>query len=93
LRREIETIFALRDTHSAPKTVPSPPADWVTPFRRLAKEVGVPEELAAGHRDAAALLDPILDGGIATGKWNPTQRRWIATNGPRRPTKAQSLPR
>lgn len=78
LRQEIDTIFALRDTHSAPKALPSPPAEWATPFRRLAKEVGVPDELAAGHRDAAALPDPILDGEIANGRWNPTQRRWVA---------------
>lgn len=77
LRREIKTIFTLRDTHSAPNALPFPPAEWVTPFRRLAKEVGVPEELAAGHRDAAALLDPILDGTVANGRWNPTQRRWV----------------
>ena len=77
LRREIDTIFALRDTHSAPKAVPSPPAEWATPFRRLANEVGVPGELAAGHRDAAALLDPILKGEIATGRWDRTRQRWV----------------
>lgn len=76
LRREIDTIFALRETHSAPKALPSPPAEWATPFRRLAKEVGVPGELAEGHRDAAALLDPILAGEIAAGRWNPAKQRW-----------------
>jgi len=77
LRREIDTIFALRGTHSAPRALPSPPAEWATPFRRLAKEVGVPGELAAGHRDAAALLDPILGSEeIAAGKWDPIERRW-----------------
>lgn len=78
LRREIGTIFALRDTHSAPKVLPSPPAEWATPFRRLAKEVGVRGELASGHRDAADLLDPILAGEVGAGLWDPTQRRWIA---------------
>jgi hypothetical protein len=78
LRREIETIFALRDTHSAPKALPSPPTEWAAPFRRLAREVGVPDELAAGHRDAAALLDPILSGEITTGQWDPTRQRWTA---------------
>jgi Nucleotidyl transferase AbiEii toxin, Type IV TA system len=77
LRSEIKTIFALRDTHSAPKALPPPPAEWAMPFRRLAKEVGVPEELAAGHRDAAALLDPILDREITNGRWSPTQRHWV----------------
>jgi Nucleotidyl transferase AbiEii toxin, Type IV TA system len=77
LRREIDTIFALRDTHSIPKALLPPPAEWTTPFRRLAEEVGVPSELAAGHRDAAALLDPILAGEVPTGKWDPAQRCWF----------------
>ena len=78
LRREIDTIFALRDTHSVPSALPLPPAEWAAPFRRLAEEVGVPAELAAGHRDAAALLDPVLGGEVATGTWDCAQRRWIA---------------
>ena len=77
LCREIDTIFTLRATHLAPKALPSPPAEWATPFRRLAEEVGVPGELQAGHGDAAALLDPILNGNIAEGQWDPTQRRWL----------------
>lgn len=76
MRREIETIFALRGTHSAPKALPSPPAEWAAPFRRLAREVGVPDELAAGRGDAAALLDPILSGEITFGHWDPARQRW-----------------
>ena len=78
LHREIETIFALRGTHSAPKALPSPPAEWAAPFRRLAKEVGVPDELAAGHGDAAALLDPILSEEITAGQWDEARQRWTA---------------
>lgn len=78
LRREIDTIFTLRDTHAAPGVLPSPPAEWATPFRRLANEVGVPDVLAAGHREAAVLLDPILEGEVTEGRWDPIQRCWIA---------------
>jgi hypothetical protein len=78
LSRAIDTIFALRDTHAAPKTLPSPPAEWATPFRRLAEEVGLPPELTTGHRDAATLLDPILAGEVAAGRWERIQRRWAA---------------
>jgi hypothetical protein len=78
LRREIDTIFPLRDTHAVPSALPPPPSEWAPPFRRLAEEVGVPPELTAGHRDAAALLDPILVGEAATGRWDPTQRCWVA---------------
>lgn len=78
LRREIEAIFALRKTHASPKALPSPPADWATPYHRLAEEVGAPSDLEAGHRAAAALLDPLLAGEISSGKWDPTERHWTS---------------
>jgi hypothetical protein len=77
LRREIDTIFALRESHAIPDSLPPPPVEWAVPFRRLAEEVGVPAELAVGHSDAAALLDPILSGEVASGKWDSTQRHWV----------------
>ena len=81
LRREVKTIFTLRDTHAPPGTLPPPPAEWAVPYRRLAEEVGAPVELEAGHRDAAALLDPVLAGKVKSGAWNPARRRWVADNG------------
>lgn len=78
LRREIDTIFELRDTHATPTSLPLPPAEWAGPFRQLAEEVGVPADLEAGHRDAAALVDPILSGEVPSGKWDSTRRRWAA---------------
>jgi hypothetical protein len=78
LRGEIEAIFNLRDTHAPPFALPPPPADWAMPFRRLASEVGVPADLRAGHRDAAALLDPILGDEVTTGRWDPGHRQWGA---------------
>ena len=77
LRHEIATIFELRGTHSIPASLPPPPAEWAVPFRRLAEEVGVPADLDAGHRDAAALVDPILSGEVHSGTWDSTQRRWL----------------
>ncbi len=76
LNHEIESIFATRETHPAPSVLPSPPAEWAAPFRRLAEEVGLAPDLAAGHRDAAALLDPVLTGLVSEGTWSPAQRRW-----------------
>lgn len=77
LRREINTIFALRDTHSLPKALPPPPAEWAAPFRRLAEEVGISPKLAVGHGAAAALLDPILVDETTAGRWNPVKRCWV----------------
>ena len=80
LLREIDTTFALRNTHPVPKTLPVPPGEWATPFRRLANEVGAPDEIAKGHGDAAAMLDPILSGEVAAGKWDTAGRHWIASS-------------
>jgi hypothetical protein len=76
LRIQIETVFSLRATHSAPSHLPLPPIDWATPFRRLAEEVGVPAQLEEGHRDAAALFNPVLSGDVTAGTWDPNERRW-----------------
>jgi hypothetical protein len=78
LRREIDTVFTLRETRSIPKTLPPPPSGWGMPFRRLAEEVGITAELSGGHRDAAALLNPVLTGEVAAGTWDHTRRRWVA---------------
>lgn len=76
LGREVKTIFALRGTHSPPLSLPAPPAGWATPFRRLALEVGIARGLEAAHREAAAMLGPVLSGEIAKGRWSPTDRAW-----------------
>lgn len=78
LRGSIEATFARRDTHPLPSRVPLPPAEWAPQFRRLAEEVGAPSELAAGHAEAAALLEPVLSG-LRKGVWEPRRRRWAAT--------------
>ena len=67
LHSHIETVFSLRGTHRPPTTLPPAPADWATPFRRFAEEVGAPANLEKGHRDAAGLLDPVLTGDVTAG--------------------------
>ena len=76
MKGEVVTIFDLRGTHPAPPALPGPPPEWATPYRRLAEEVGAAATLEAGHRDAAALLDPVLTGEVASGAWDPIRRRW-----------------
>jgi hypothetical protein len=77
LHNAIEAIFALRTTHPTPSALPSPAREWAIPFRKLAEEVGTPGALAAGHEEAACLLDPILSGEIAAGTWSSSQQRWL----------------
>lgn len=75
LRQEIESVFDRR-TAQAPHSLPSPPPGWALPFGRLAEEVGISAELAAGHRQAAAMLNPVLRGEITIGEWSPVERAW-----------------
>ena len=76
LGREVRTIFALRGTHPPPLLLPTPATGWTIPFRRLALEVGIAPGLEAGHREAAAMLDPVLSGEVTEGKWSPANRAW-----------------
>jgi hypothetical protein len=60
LRAALRGTFEGRRQHPLPASLPPPPASWSVAYRKLATEVGLAPDLAAGHREAAALLDPIL---------------------------------
>jgi len=75
LRSALETTFSERQRQELPASLPTPPADWAAPYRRLATEVHVEPDLTAAYTAAAAFLAPIL-AGRAQGTWNPTQRSW-----------------
>jgi len=78
LRANLEEVFRRRGTHPLPKVVPPPPASWGVSYRQLARELGLDPTLAAGHRRAAAFLDPVLDGTAAADRdWNPTRGEWV----------------
>lgn len=77
LRQAIHTSFVERDTHPVTGELPAPPAEWAPQFRRLAKAVGVPGDLETGRRLAASLLEPILNGEVTSGTWNPKNRSWV----------------
>lgn len=77
LRAAIRATFDRRGTHPAPPRLPPPPPGWGPPYRRLAREVGLDPDVVAGHRLAAAFLDPILDAGISdAAAWDPAQGAW-----------------
>jgi hypothetical protein len=75
LRSALETTFSERKRQELPASLPAPPADWATPYRRLAAEVDVEPDLTPAYTAAAAFLDPIL-AGRAQGTWSPTQSSW-----------------
>jgi predicted nucleotidyltransferase component of viral defense system len=76
LHAAIDATFDQRALHPLPEQLPLPPDVWRVPFGELARAVGIPTDLAAGHADAAALLDPILTGEVVSGTWSPGDRRW-----------------
>lgn len=81
LQRAIDATFTERASHDPPASLASPPPDWRAPFGQLAESVGVAPVLESGHAVAAALLDPILQGRVERGSWNPGEGRWV-TNSP-----------
>lgn len=80
--RAAEVAEALRKTFDArarqplPRALPLPPPEWKTPYAKLARAVGLDEDLAAGHAAAAALLNPVL-AGDSIGEWDPEHGAWV----------------
>jgi hypothetical protein len=77
LRQALHGVFARRSTHDLPRTLPQPPDDWRTPFRKLALEPGIDPDVTARHRKAAALLNPVLSDEVRHGTWLPHEERWV----------------
>jgi hypothetical protein len=76
LRRALQATFAARGTHSLPLQMPSPPASWTRPLRRLCEQTGL--EYAALDEAVQAMrrfLDPVLSGQAAE-QWNPLLWQW-----------------
>jgi hypothetical protein len=77
LRHAIDCTFTARNTQIIPQFVPAPPASWVTPYRRLAIEIGLNPDMAVGHRSSADFLDPILNGNApVAARWDPSEGAW-----------------
>jgi hypothetical protein len=80
LRESLAETFEKRRQHQLPEVLPPPPPDWAPAYRRMASELGLDPNLAAGHSEGAALIDPVL-AGRARGRWSPDQSAWIDDKG------------
>jgi len=81
VRIALDRTFAQRDTHPLPATLPAPPTAWMVPYRKIAGEVGLASDIAAGHAWAAAFLDSILDGTCDDAAlWQPNTGTWTVTS-------------
>lgn len=76
LREATQDIFRQRATHETPTAVPAPPDDWAPPWRRLVANLPADVDINAGHRAAAAFLDPVLAGDVRLGRWEPDDQTW-----------------
>lgn len=76
LHASLLQTFQRRRQHPLPETLPPPPADWALAYRRLASELRLDADLATGHSEAAALIDPVL-AGRAAGRWSPDRSAWV----------------
>ena len=76
LREAVIRVFEERATHAVPTALPAPPLDWARPYRALAAEVGLDPNPAAGHRLAAAFLDPVVAGDTDARQWDASTAEW-----------------
>jgi hypothetical protein len=56
----LRLTFERRKTHDLPTPLPSPPSDWQIPFEALAKECGLPTDIAAVFAGVQAYLEKVL---------------------------------
>jgi len=77
LRGALRATFDARATHAVPAVLPPPPPDWGPAYRKLAAEVGLSPDVSAGHREAAAFLDPVFGAAVSdAARWGPDRRTW-----------------
>jgi hypothetical protein len=77
LRRAIESTFLTRGSQPVPARLPPPPGEWQVPYRRMAREVGLDEDLSAAHDQASRFLNPLLAGVCSDeALWNPKGHAW-----------------
>jgi hypothetical protein len=76
LARALADTFDRRAQHDLPNSLPAPPAEWATPYAVLAREVGLPTDLAEAFRVASAVLDPVLTAAVTAGAWDRAKGDW-----------------
>lgn len=82
LRAALTGVFAGRGLRSLPATLPPPPVDWRTPYRKLAEPVGVEPNLQAAHARASAFLDPVLAAESFAERWDNLRQCWSTAGEP-----------
>lgn len=77
LKHALDATFASRTMHPLPFVLPAPPSEWRVAYRRMALDADLDADMASGYKQAAAFLNPILQGVIADeAEWNPQRHSW-----------------
>jgi predicted Zn-dependent peptidase len=75
LLRAIRATFASCNTHPIPKEIPDPPAQWSSPYQKLAAQVSLGYlTLDEANQAIKAFLNPLLRG-EKIHLWDPD--RWV----------------
>lgn len=79
LRDALLQTFDFRNTHSIPKSLPTPPATWENPYASIAQENQLSwPRLCDVFEAAQAFLDPVLATNLEC-VWTPTDWKWVAS--------------
>jgi hypothetical protein len=71
-------VFSVRGLQAVPPAFPRPPSSWQQPYATLARTIGLPPDLEAGHARVATFLNPILGPMSLRGAvWDPARQRWV----------------
>ncbi|MCK8499031.1 nucleotidyl transferase AbiEii/AbiGii toxin family protein [Myxococcus fulvus] len=77
LHRALSTTFDFRKSHPLPEVLPSPPGQWVKPYRTMAEDHGFHwANIDAVFEVARAFLEPVLRG--EQGAWPKGSRSWLS---------------
>lgn len=71
-------VFGVFKTHEEemPSCLLDPHGYWADWYEGAAESIGLRSDLEEGYDDAAALLEPILQGDVFKATWNPTAKSW-----------------
>jgi len=76
LLQAIQATFSVRATHALPVSVPPPPTNWESEFKRMAKDVGMDKlSLVQAYGLVQQFLDPVLKGEMAN-EWDAVAKSW-----------------
>lgn len=75
IRNALIETFETR-TEFGPGRLPEPPDSWAVPFRQMARETKLQEDLESAWNLVAAMIDPVIEGRVEHGIWIPQTAEW-----------------